>query len=143
MPMIIEDKKILQEIRQSKNLTLSSIKNYECAMRQYTTYNQMSMTELLKEAEKEEEGGVRWKHRQIRRRLIGFRAYLLQNKNLHGKDTNNLPILRNRVTSPAKCQHTQQAQHSNKVRGFTNQGHNPKSSQQYRLPDESHHTIHE
>ena len=78
MPMIIEDKKILQEIRQSKNLTLSSIKNYECAMRQYTTYNQMSMTELLKEAEKEEEDGVRWKHRQIRRRLIGFRAYLLQ-----------------------------------------------------------------
>ena len=76
--MIIEDKKILQEIRQSKNLTLSSIKNYECAMRQYTTYNQMSMTELLKEAEKEEEEGVRWKHRQIRRRLIGFRAYLLQ-----------------------------------------------------------------
>ena len=76
--MIIEDKKILQEIRQSKNLTLSSIKNYECAMRQYTTYNQMSMTELIQEAEKEEEDGVRWKHRQIRRRLIGFRAYLLQ-----------------------------------------------------------------
>ena len=76
--MIIEDKKILQEIRQSKNLTLSSIKNYECAMRQYTTYNQMSMYELLQEAEKEEETGVRWKHRTLRRRLIGFRAYLLQ-----------------------------------------------------------------
>lgn len=76
--MIIEDKKILQEIRQSKNLTLSSIKNYECAMRQYTTYNQMSMTELIQEAEKEEEDGVRWKHRTIRRRLIGFRTYLLQ-----------------------------------------------------------------
>ena len=76
--MIIEDKKILQEIRQSKNLTLSSIKNYECAMRQYTTYNQMSMTELIQEAEKEEEDGVRWKHRTIRRRLIGFRAHLLQ-----------------------------------------------------------------
>ena len=78
MPMIIEDKKILQEIRQSKNLTLSSIKNYECAMRQYTTYNQMSMYELIQEAEKEEDNGVRWKHRQIRRRLIGFRAHLLQ-----------------------------------------------------------------
>lgn len=78
MPMIVEDKKILQEIRQSKNLTLSSIRNYECAMRQYTTYNQMSMYELLREAEAEEETGVRWKHRQIRRRLIGFRAYLLQ-----------------------------------------------------------------
>ena len=65
------------------------------------------------------------------------------NKNIPGKNTNNLLILRNRVTSLAKCQHTQQAQHSNKVRGFTNQGHNPKSSQQYRLPDESHHTIHE
>ena len=76
--MIIEDKKILQEIRQSKNLTLSSIKNYECAMRQYTTYNQMSMYELIQEAEKEEEDGVRWKHRTIRRRLIGFRAHLLQ-----------------------------------------------------------------
>ena len=76
--MIIEDKKILQEIRQSKNLTLSSIKNYEYAMRQYTTYNQMSMYELIQEAEKEEEDGVRWKHRQIRRRLIGFRAHLLQ-----------------------------------------------------------------
>lgn len=61
--MIIEDKKILQEIRQSKNLTLSSIKNYECAMRQYTTYNQMSMYELIREAEKEEETGVRCKQK--------------------------------------------------------------------------------
>ena len=78
MPMIIEDKKILQEISTTKNLTLSSIKNYECAMRQYTTYNQMSMYELLREAEEEEEDGVRWKHRTLRRRLIGFRAYLLQ-----------------------------------------------------------------
>ena len=76
--MIIEDKKILQEISTTKNLTLSSIKNYECAMRQYTTYNQMSMYELLREAEEEEEDGVRWKHRTLRRRLIGFRAYLLQ-----------------------------------------------------------------
>ena len=55
MPMIIEDKKILQEISTTKNLTLSSIKNYECAMRQYTTYNQMSMTELIQEAELKEE----------------------------------------------------------------------------------------
>lgn len=76
--MIIEDKKILQEIRQSKNLTLSSIRNYESALKQYTAYNQMSMHDLLKEAEAEEENGVRWKHRTLRRRLISFRAHLLQ-----------------------------------------------------------------
>ena len=75
--MYAEDKKILQEIQQSKNLSPASITNYESALKQYTKYCKKSMTDLLKEAETEEETGTRWKHRTIRKRLIGFRAYLL------------------------------------------------------------------
>ena len=39
----------------------------------------MSMVELLQEAEAEEEAGIRWKHRTLKKRLIEYRAYLYDN----------------------------------------------------------------
>lgn len=39
----------------------------------------MSMIELLQEAEDEEEQGIRWKHRTLKKRLIEFRAFLYEN----------------------------------------------------------------
>jgi len=75
--MYNEDKTILQELQASKNLRKTTLQTYQSALQQYTDYCQMSMTQLLKEADTEEEAGIRWKHRTLRRRLIGYRAHLL------------------------------------------------------------------
>ena len=69
-----EDKTLLHEIGVTRNLSPSSLKVYENAMQNYTSYCGRSFTELLGEAEDEEEQGVRWKHRRVRTYLIGFRA---------------------------------------------------------------------
>ena len=37
------------------------------------------MVELIEEAENEEEQGIRWKHRTLKKRLIQYRTYLYQN----------------------------------------------------------------
>lgn len=73
-----EDRTLLQEIGVTRNLSQSSLKVYENAMQNYTSYCGRSFTELLSEAEDEEEKGIRWKHRKVRTYLIGFRAYLLE-----------------------------------------------------------------
>ena len=38
----------------------------------------MSLAELIKEAETEEDQGVRWKRRTLKRRLINFRTFLAE-----------------------------------------------------------------
>ena len=76
--MYAEDKTLLSEIQATKNLRPTTLQTYQSALNQYTSYCQMSMTQLLAEADQEEEQGIRWKHRQIRKRLIGYRAHLLQ-----------------------------------------------------------------
>ena len=76
--MYNEDQQILQEIQVTKNLRDTTIATYRQAIKTYTQYNGQSMASLIMEAEAEEEKGVRWKHRTIRRRLISYRAHLLQ-----------------------------------------------------------------
>ena len=49
--MYNEDKTILQEIQASKNLRKTTLQTYQSALQQYTEYCQMSMTQLLKEAD--------------------------------------------------------------------------------------------
>ena len=75
--MYNEDQQILQEIQITKNLRDTTIATYRQALKTYTKYNKESMANLIREAEEEEEKGVRWKHRTLRRRLINYRAHLL------------------------------------------------------------------
>lgn len=75
--MYTEDKIILQEIQASKNLRDTTLQTYKSALQQYTNYCGVSMTRLLEEADNEENQGIRWKHRTLRKRLIGYRAHLL------------------------------------------------------------------
>lgn len=52
---------------------------YVYALEKYSTYYEMELDELLKEAESEENKGIKWKHRRIKTRLLEFRQYLLEN----------------------------------------------------------------
>ena len=67
-----------QEIMLTHNLTYESMKTYRQTLTHYSNLMSMPLNELLLEAEQEEEDGVRWKHRTLRKRLIQYQNYLLK-----------------------------------------------------------------
>jgi len=68
-----------KEMMLTHNLTYSSMKSYRQTLTHYSNLMEQSLTELLNEAEKEEETGIRWKHRTLRKRLIRYQNWLLTN----------------------------------------------------------------
>lgn len=70
------DSQILREFSKTRNLKQKTIYQYKDVIKLYTQYNQMTLTELLNEAETEEDQGIRWKNRKLKKRLLGFRAWL-------------------------------------------------------------------
>ena len=51
-------------------------KLYKITLQEYSHHQQKNIHELLEEAEQEEETGIRWKHRKLKKRLIEYRVYL-------------------------------------------------------------------
>ena len=74
-----EDKEIMNEFIKVRNLNKRTVYGYNNAIKLYTNFNNMPLSELLKEAEKDEENGVRWKNRKIKQRLLNFRSFLQKN----------------------------------------------------------------
>ncbi len=77
--MYPQDNEILQEIVLTRNLSERSEILYKRIIKLYTTFHQMSLQDLLTEAETEEEQGIRWKNRTLRKRLLSFRNHLYNN----------------------------------------------------------------
>ena len=73
------DNELLNEIHMVKNHSKSTRRTYRIAVKKYTDFHSMSLTELLEEAENEEEQGVRWKKRKLKRKLLSYRQYLIDN----------------------------------------------------------------
>lgn len=73
------NEEILQEIHHAKSHSKSAKKIYKNAVKQYCKYHNLSLSELIKEADEEEEAGIRWKNRKLKKRLIDFRQELIQN----------------------------------------------------------------
>ncbi len=71
-----KDKEIINEFIKVRNLNKRTVYGYNNAIKLYTNFNNMSLSELLKEAENDEENGVRWKNRKIKQRLLNFRVFL-------------------------------------------------------------------
>lgn len=74
-----KDKKILNEFIQVRNLNKRTVYGYKNAINLYINFNKLSLFELLKEAEKDEENGIRWKNRKLKQRLLNFRVFLQRN----------------------------------------------------------------
>ena len=72
------NKPIIDEIAVTKDLAKNTITSYNTALNQYSTYHQMTMQELLDEADIEEEQGIRMKKRKIKQRILSFRQHLLE-----------------------------------------------------------------
>ena len=84
---------LLEELHSVKNHKYSTRKVYRFAVNKYTKFCNMSLEELLEEAEREEEEGVRWKKRKLKRRLLSYRQYLIENFAYHTVRSNFTPIL--------------------------------------------------
>lgn len=82
--MNMNDIDILNNFAYNRNLNPSTKKNYQITIKQYTNYHQKTIQELFTEAEKEEETGIRWKNRTLKKRLMEFRIFL---RNKYSKAT--------------------------------------------------------
>ena len=83
---------IFKNFVRERNLSPGSINVYDHALKKYIEYNQMTLQELIDEADKEEETGIRWKRRTLKRRLIDFRNYLIDYG--YAKETINTMVKR-------------------------------------------------
>ncbi|OPY20964.1 MAG: hypothetical protein A4E26_01739 [Methanobacterium sp. PtaU1.Bin097] len=72
-----EDVKLIQEFRETRNLKKASINGYLSAIKPYLELNQMSLTELLQEAEAEEKEMIPLKKRKVKQHLIKYRSYCI------------------------------------------------------------------
>ena len=70
-----------KEMMITHNLTYASMKTYKHTLTHYSNLMELSLDELLLEADQEEEQGVRWKRRRLRKRLIHYQNWLIENYN--------------------------------------------------------------
>lgn len=75
----MNDEGLLDEIHEVNNHSKATRDAYKKAVKKYTSFTEKSLYELIIEAEEEENQRVRWKLSSVRRRLIGYRKYLLDN----------------------------------------------------------------
>ena len=73
------DHDLINYFAKTRNLQKNTKRSYTIYIKQYSNYHNKTMIELIQEAEQEEEQGIRWKHRTLRKRLLEFRAYLYDN----------------------------------------------------------------
>lgn len=72
----MEDEEYFHEIKEDRGLKPKTLQLYKLSLTHYTNYNQLSLNELLLEAENEEEERIRMRHRTIRKRLRNFQTHL-------------------------------------------------------------------
>lgn len=75
----MNDEGLLDEIHEVNNHSKATRDAYRKAVKKYTSFTEKSLYELITEAEEEENQRVKWKLCSVRRRLIGYRKYLLDN----------------------------------------------------------------
>lgn len=70
---------LLKNMAITCNHSKGTIKNYRIALKKYCAYYDMTLDELLIEAEEDEKNNVRWKRCRLRAKLIEYRHHLIQN----------------------------------------------------------------
>lgn len=78
----MKDEEYLLDIQDIRNISDATLKKYREDLKHYTTYTEMSLDELLKEAEEEEDNAVRKRKRKIKTHLLGFQRYLKEDLDL-------------------------------------------------------------
>lgn len=76
-----EDERMLQEMAMTRNIRHSTMIRYRTIINYYVESQGMTLHDLILEAEKEEDQGIRLKNRTIKKRLINHRNYLINERN--------------------------------------------------------------
>lgn len=76
----IEDEEIFQEFIIDRNFAYNTKRLYSYILGEYSELNNMSLKELIDEADEEEEQGIRPKRRKIVKRLKNYRNWKIQEK---------------------------------------------------------------
>ena len=79
-----EDLEIINRFAKERNIKNTTKANYKTYLKEYGQYFNKSLPELLELAEQEEEDGIRWKNRSLKKQLIDYRNYLY---NTHSSST--------------------------------------------------------
>ena len=79
---MMNDFDLLEQFQKERRLKPKTLETYKNTVKNYTTFMNKSMVELIEEAELEEEQGIRWIKRKLRQRLIDYRVYLLDTMKL-------------------------------------------------------------
>lgn len=74
--MTMDNVELINQICKERHHTENTKKRFLIVGQLYSEYNNLPLKELLREADEEEEQGIRWKKRTLRRRLIDFREYV-------------------------------------------------------------------
>ena len=70
------DTDLINYLQKTRNIQDTTTRAYKIYLNEYTSYYNMTLQQLLDEAENEEENGIRWKHRTLKKRLTEYRVYL-------------------------------------------------------------------
>lgn len=73
------DQDLLDDFQKRRNLKPSSMRQYQTSLKLYSTYHEMSLEELLQEAETEEDERIPQRRRTLLTRLLDFRNFLTEN----------------------------------------------------------------
>lgn len=85
--MNMNNNTIIDEFAKARRLKKGTKEQYQIALNFYSKFQQKPLSELLDEADQEEEHGIRWKKRKLKQRLINYRNYLYEH---HVKSTADL-----------------------------------------------------
>lgn len=77
--MNMNNKTLIEEFVKARRLKKGTQEQYSIALNFYSRFQEKPLSELLKEADQEEEQGIRWKNRKLKQRLINYRNYLYEN----------------------------------------------------------------
>lgn len=85
--MNMNNNTIIEEFAKARRLKKGTIEQYQIALNFYSKFQEKPLSELLDEADAEEEQGIRWKKRKLKQRLLNYRNYLYEH---HVKSTADL-----------------------------------------------------
>ena len=73
------DYELLLKFQKERNISDSSFKGMASTVSKYTRFNKMSFKDLLKEALEEQDSNIPLRKSKLKKRLLGYREYLLNN----------------------------------------------------------------
>lgn len=70
---------IIKEMKEVNQISITTAKSYNTQLLLYEQFQKASMQDMIEEAEREEEQGIKKRKRKIKQRLLEYRNYLMEN----------------------------------------------------------------